>query len=534
MAVLDLRTETCGQYSREEAVCAICGHLGRGIAVPFTLWAGHSERLPRMGLQRCAACVTWVCDRCRGRAGWSWWNGWGASVCVACGRRFGPGSVLVAETAAGEAARLTAAGAGRGVVQPTTWRLIALVTLVVSVALAYLTWAYVGRGEGYTVRNMLAGALVGALAPWVLWSLWMLLVGPRRPRARKPTRPPAPTEAKATPASAAPQEGPSALVSPGMLPTAGHAVESPQGNPEGLAAPPPLRAPSPLTSSATPPPVTPGVAATSAVLGQPSAAAGCVAPPPKPPSSGLAVASLLLGAVGFLTCGCTSLIGLALGIASLVRISRSEGHVRGRAAAVAGTLLSALGCLVMAPFAVTMLRYAWMRETQLACVSNVLQLCTAVRMYSDDYDETYPPSAHWSYLLFPDYLNTDRIFHCPSADDGGSPSYAFNAALDGVSVISVSAPTDTVMLFDAQPGYTNLSGGPERLALRHNRGAVVGFADRHAARLARDALDEVVWDPFLEGDTLPVHALPGWGEDAPGAEQDESPPAEAQKGWPGG
>ena len=56
-------------------------------------------------------------------------------------------------------------------------------------------------------------------------------------------------------------------------------------------------------------------------------ATGAAASPPK--TSGLAIASLVLGVLGF-CCGLFSITGLILGIVGLVMISRSEGET-GRA-----------------------------------------------------------------------------------------------------------------------------------------------------------------------------------------------------------
>src|SRR5947209_4015412 len=55
-------------------------------------------------------------------------------------------------------------------------------------------------------------------------------------------------------------------------------------------------------------------------------------PPPK--SSGLAIASVVLGMLGF--CGITAVVGLILGVVALVKIKASQGRVVGRGFAIAG------------------------------------------------------------------------------------------------------------------------------------------------------------------------------------------------------
>src|SRR5258708_2795499 len=75
-----------------------------------------------------------------------------------------------------------------------------------------------------------------------------------------------------------------------------------------------------------------------------------------------------------------------------------------------------------------------------SCQSNVKQICLAVMMYIQDYDEKFNPSRYdtvgptrdtpyqpwnvtknehtgWESLVYP-YVKNTQIFHCPSANDG--------------------------------------------------------------------------------------------------------------------
>ena len=88
--------------------------------------------------------------------------------------------------------------------------------------------------------------------------------------------------------------------------------------------------------------------------GQPSSAPG--SPPPLPPkTSGLAITSLVLGCLGLVTCGITSLVGLILGIIALVRINKSRGQLGGQGMALAGTIVSG-AFLLLAPIPAALLR----------------------------------------------------------------------------------------------------------------------------------------------------------------------------------
>ncbi|MFH1732613.1 MAG: DUF4190 domain-containing protein, partial [Planctomycetota bacterium] len=70
--------------------------------------------------------------------------------------------------------------------------------------------------------------------------------------------------------------------------------------------------------------------------------------PPAPPmtseakTSGLAIASLILGVCGLITCGVTALVGLVLGIVGLVSIKNSQGRLKGDGLAIGGIVVSGL------------------------------------------------------------------------------------------------------------------------------------------------------------------------------------------------
>ena len=63
----------------------------------------------------------------------------------------------------------------------------------------------------------------------------------------------------------------------------------------------------------------------------------------------------------------------------------------------------------------------------------------------------------------------------------------------------ISAPTNTVMLFDSIPGK-NLIGGRELLPHppRHSAGQTVGFLDGHAKQFTTDHLADFLWRPQSE------------------------------------
>src|SRR5688572_5443988 len=64
-------------------------------------------------------------------------------------------------------------------------------------------------------------------------------------------------------------------------------------------------------------------------------------------TSGMAIASLVCGSLGLFCGGLTAVIGIILGIVSLVRINRSEGRLGGQGMAIAGLCVSGVIGLIM-------------------------------------------------------------------------------------------------------------------------------------------------------------------------------------------
>jgi uncharacterized membrane protein len=66
-----------------------------------------------------------------------------------------------------------------------------------------------------------------------------------------------------------------------------------------------------------------------------------------PPTNGLAVASLILGILGFVTCGVTSVLAVILGHVALSQIKRSgeQGHGMAMAGVILGWILTGLWLL---------------------------------------------------------------------------------------------------------------------------------------------------------------------------------------------
>ena len=213
-------------------------------------------------------------------------------------------------------------------------------------------------------------------------------------------------------------------------------------------------------------------------------------------TSGMAVSSLILGILGVFTCGITALFGLILGAVAMTQIKRNHGRLSGSGFALAGIIVSGI-CLLMMPFFAALMLPALASAKQKAqtinCVNNLKQLSIAVRMYSADHKNQFPPAATWCDAIR-SYAGSEKIFQCPAGDAGKRCHYAFNAKLDGLDAGKVSP--DTVLFFETEGGW-NVGGGPELMLKqpRHRRVFVFAFADGHVEQSTGSRLDALRWDP---------------------------------------
>jgi prepilin-type processing-associated H-X9-DG protein len=188
-------------------------------------------------------------------------------------------------------------------------------------------------------------------------------------------------------------------------------------------------------------------------------------------TSGLAIAALVLGILGFFTFALTALPGLILGIIAYVQIENRKDSLTGKGMAIGGVVTSAIA-LVMIPFlilpAILFPVFAKAREKarQSTCQSNVKEICIAFNMYAQDYDECYPVQRdwrvsnwsddrtavehhNWAYAVMP-YIKGNKIFCCPTAGDSPKQiSYVYNGRLaNGLSENEITKPAETILVTD--------------------------------------------------------------------------------------
>ncbi|HEY3397750.1 MAG TPA: H-X9-DG-CTERM domain-containing protein [Armatimonadota bacterium] len=130
---------------------------------------------------------------------------------------------------------------------------------------------------------------------------------------------------------------------------------------------------------------------------------------------------------------------------------------------------------------------ARVKACQSNCLSNVKQLMLGSIMYASDNNDHFPPAADWPDRLYP-YLKNAQIYACPNddaprrfSDQIPKLGYTLNMKANQLANSAIPRPAELVILFDG----TQVYGGLESVAFRHNEGANTGFADGHAKWLAR-------------------------------------------------
>jgi len=214
-------------------------------------------------------------------------------------------------------------------------------------------------------------------------------------------------------------------------------------------------------------------------------------------TSGLAIASLVLGILGFCTYGITALVGLILGIVSLKKIKRSNGTIGGRGLAIAGISVSGASFVfvgLLAAMLIPALSTAREKAKRVQCLSNLKQIGMAMAVYNDDNNQKLPVATQWGDLLKTYVSGSDKIYRC-SSDQSGGYSYAFNANLSGSSAWQ-GPDSDLVVALDAPRGWNATVTGPADVPPSpHKDGYNVLFTDGHVEFVIKSRLPQLHWKP---------------------------------------
>jgi hypothetical protein len=245
----------------------------------------------------------------------------------------------------------------------------------------------------------------------------------------------------------------------------------------------------------------------------PPAVSAPSAPPPLMPSSrtsGLAIASLVLGVLGF--CGITGLAGMILGILALAQIRRSAGTVKGTGLAVAGIIVSTLMLVVLVISIIVTLAIAQQRQfgpggpgfnpqptfgrpqnwipNPDRCVANVKAITEGALRSASGNGGRFPDGSNWCDTVQV-YLPALSTLRCPSDGSNDRCSYGFNEAVSGLPTNQVSPRT--VLIFESRSGW-NQTGGAGHTRTRHGS-LTVGFADGTTAQISPGQEGTLRWAP---------------------------------------
>ena len=222
------------------------------------------------------------------------------------------------------------------------------------------------------------------------------------------------------------------------------------------------------------------------------------APVQQPKTSGLAIASLVLGILSPITCFITAIPAIVLGIVALVKVSKSAGRLKGNGLAIAGIVIPPVSLPVVAMvMAIMMPAFARTRTIafRMVCAQNLSGISKAMRIYASDYNDTFPTPSKWCDLLVEHQNTSKHTFACPEALMKYRSADQCNFAMNkNVEKLGGNVPSNTVLLFESAPGW-NQTGGPEILTTDNHQGqgCNVLFVDGHVEFVKTEYLSNLNW-----------------------------------------
>lgn len=214
----------------------------------------------------------------------------------------------------------------------------------------------------------------------------------------------------------------------------------------------------------------------------------------------MAIASLVLGILGFCTFGITAIAGLILGIFALIIIKKSRGRIKGNTIACAGIGVSFMSSLILPiTLFLSMLLHPILStgENKMAARSmeNAKRLCMAMHLYASDNNDRLPPVDTWQNVLLPYFNNNVSILGVFPGSNNSRP-WAMNVQLEGSRIKDIDLPERTVLIFEAKT-KSPPAGGPEILPEKPflQKRYIIGFVDGHIEYISQGQLDNLIWFP---------------------------------------
>jgi len=250
-------------------------------------------------------------------------------------------------------------------------------------------------------------------------------------------------------------------------------------------------------------------------------------------TSGLAIASMVLGILSVFTCGITAIPAVILGIISLVKIEKSGGRLTGRVFAIVGIVVPAVVCFLAIGLLMPALNRAREQGKRAVCLVNLRELTLAWLLYAEDNDDRIVNGAAGSNRAGElswvgkdwdtDDLNLKRdailkgalwtycknlkLYRCPSGYGGEMRTYSIVDSMNGSpqpgnsmgrgpneiidelitkNRMQISNPGQRVVFIDvgrATPGsfavYYDKEQWWDLPPVRHRDGTSISFADGH-------------------------------------------------------
>ncbi|MDH4240422.1 MAG: DUF4190 domain-containing protein [Phycisphaerae bacterium] len=226
-------------------------------------------------------------------------------------------------------------------------------------------------------------------------------------------------------------------------------------------------------------------------------------PLPSAKTSGMAIASLVLGICGILTCGLSAIIGLILGIVGLCAINKRAEQLKGKGLAIAGIVTSAIAIVLIPFMAIFMAIFipsfdsARSQGMKIVSMNNAKQLCLTMALYCDENDGRFPPAENWPDVLKP-YIGNERILTSPFAPEAGRV-WAMNIHLKDWKLRDIKQPAQTVLIFESRFNSPP-AGGLELLpeGTQKRKCYIIAFVDGHVDCVTPERLDELIWMPGLQ------------------------------------
>lgn len=183
-------------------------------------------------------------------------------------------------------------------------------------------------------------------------------------------------------------------------------------------------------------------------------------------TSGLAIASLICGFLGFVTFGLAGLPAIITGHLSLSAIRKSGGSLGGRGMAIAGLVMGYLGFVlvfvaILASLAVPAFSAVQQKGVQMKVVTNARQLVLGMRQYAADHEGKFPPSIE---TLYEEQILTDRkLLEFPAAMNVPGQGWEYRGA-----EITDKSPATAIVLITKVPDRTK-----KRIVARNDGSAEV-------------------------------------------------------------